>query len=123
VFDAKELSRKLSLLDADTLSILGGNRTSSGQQTRRGYARIRAVHNTVLTPTTSSAPARGNPIAFKVILEPLYLGFLPASVFPVVLFLFPVVSLALMAVPYIYDFMTAVARRGQVELRHGEKEE
>jgi hypothetical protein len=81
------------------------------------------VYNTVLTPTASSAPAQGNPIAFKVILEPLYLGFLPASVLPVVLFLFPVVSLAFLAVPHIYGFMAAVARRGQVELRNGEKEE
>jgi hypothetical protein len=124
VFSPEELSRKLSTVrGADASSVLQKNKIVYGDGSRRRYARIRVVHTAVLTPTVSSAAPQREPIAFKVILEHLYLGFLPASVLPVVLFLLPVISLAFLAVSHIYRHMTVVARRAQGELRQGVKGE
>lgn len=71
--------------------------------TRRRYARIRAINTGVLTPSplrpTGATNTSGSIVPFILILEPLYLGILPASVAPTIFFLIPVVALAVLAIP------------------------
>ena len=81
---------------------------SASPQTRLKYARIRLVDTGIRAPSSGSAP--NPPVPFIVRLEPLYLGILPASVLPVLLFLLPVVAFAaLVMAPRIHRYLAAVA--------------
>ena len=85
------------------------------QKTRRMYARIRAVNTGVRNPL-SQAPVIST-VPFALRLEPLYLGVVPASVVPVVLFLLPVVFITgYFMAPRIHGYMASVALDAKAEL-------
>ncbi|KAJ6623124.1 hypothetical protein B0H10DRAFT_1718127, partial [Mycena sp. CBHHK59/15] len=75
---------RLEILDPPAVAALLRLPPSTGAQTRRKYARIRAVDTGVLTPP--AAPRALNvTVAFVLTLEPLYLGVLPATLVPFLL--------------------------------------
>ncbi|TFY59394.1 hypothetical protein EVG20_g7808 [Dentipellis fragilis] len=88
---------------------------SSSTLTRRQYARIRLVDTGVRPPSPQPHPVPHVP--FIVRLEPLLLGFLPASVAPILAFLVPVVGAATMLLPYIQRRVENAARRAREEIR------
>ncbi|KAJ7103088.1 hypothetical protein B0H15DRAFT_810873 [Mycena belliarum] len=64
-------------------------------ETHTKYARIRAVDTGVRTPPFNITEEAA-PVAFVLVLEPLYGGVLPATVVPLLLFAVPVLALASM---------------------------
>ncbi|KAF8844149.1 hypothetical protein BDN67DRAFT_963247 [Paxillus ammoniavirescens] len=98
--------------------------------TRSKYARIRVVDTGVLTPgarpqvprTSSDAPANlavepePDSVPFIVILEPLYLGVLPASLLPTVCFLIPILLVAAMSVPFAIAYLDTFVRQVREDL-------
>ncbi|KAJ8472333.1 hypothetical protein ONZ51_g8584 [Trametes cubensis] len=62
--------------------------------TRKKFARIRVVHTGVFTPSPQNANRTVEPVPFIVLVEPLYLGVLPASLVPTLAFLLAVVVVA-----------------------------
>ncbi|KAF9225260.1 hypothetical protein BS17DRAFT_586992 [Gyrodon lividus] len=98
--------------------------------TRSKYARIRAVATGVLTPrarsrpqvprTSSDAPANLAvelvSVPFIVILEPLYLGLLPASLLLTVGFLIPILLVAAMSVPWVIAYLDTFVRQAREDL-------
>ncbi|KAI0041403.1 hypothetical protein FA95DRAFT_1611046 [Auriscalpium vulgare] len=82
--------------------------------TRRQYARIRLVDTGVRPPSAVASPS---PVPFIIIVEPLYLNVLPASVLPVVLFLLPLIGAAAMLVPVANRFLGEVATHATAELK------
>ncbi|KIJ06778.1 hypothetical protein PAXINDRAFT_177736 [Paxillus involutus ATCC 200175] len=98
--------------------------------TRSKYARIRVVNAGVLTPgarpqvprTSSDAPANlaveyePDSVPFIVILEPLYLGVLPASLLPTVCFLIPILLVAAMSVPFAIAYLDTFVRQAREDL-------
>ncbi|KIL00833.1 hypothetical protein PAXRUDRAFT_821293 [Paxillus rubicundulus Ve08.2h10] len=101
-----------------------------GPTTRSKYARIRVVDAGVLTPgtlphvprTSSDAPAilavehKLDSVPFIVILEPLYLGVLPASLLPTVCFLIPILLVAAMSVPFAIAYLDIFVRQAREDL-------
>ena len=86
----------------------GGN-TSERPHTRRHYARIRVVDTGVFPP--SYVDQHSPIVPFTLILEPLYLNAVPASVVPVLIFLFPVVAIAWIVIaPRVYRYLSNVAK-------------
>ncbi|KZT73439.1 hypothetical protein DAEQUDRAFT_808522 [Daedalea quercina L-15889] len=86
---------------------------------RRMYARIRVVDTGVRTPTAdeSHEHATPEPVPFIVMLEPLYLGVLPASVLPTVVFLALIVIVAAFGVvPSVQRYLCAVADEASKEI-------
>lgn len=82
--------------------------------TRRLYARIRAVTTGLRRPSPDQD--RIDPIQYILLLEPLYLGVLPASIVPILLFLVPVVLLAAFAVaPRVNRSIERVAAEARAE--------
>jgi hypothetical protein len=79
--------------------------TSKVKTTRRMYAHIRVVETDI---PASVFPQR---VTFRVILEPLIMGVLPASVQPTVLALVLVTSLAVLAVPWINRCLERLAQK------------
>ncbi|OCH93002.1 hypothetical protein OBBRIDRAFT_725683 [Obba rivulosa] len=93
--------------------------------TRRKVARIRLVDTGVRTPRNSSRleSAGSDPVPFIVLLEPLYLGVLPASVLPIVLFIAVVATVASVVVfPTVYHRLRTVAGQAQAELSRHKRE-
>jgi len=85
---------------------------------RRKYARIRLIDTGVLTPTRDMLPPRtAEAVPFNLILEPLYLGVLPASVLPIVLFLVPIIVLAGLMVPFINTYLEGIIRTARLETK------
>ncbi|OAX39225.1 hypothetical protein K503DRAFT_103161 [Rhizopogon vinicolor AM-OR11-026] len=87
--------------------------------TRLKYARIRAVDAGVLTPTPDLPPSAAQavePIPFILILEPLYLGILPASLLPTVCFLVPLLLAAALATPWIIGYLDHFVQQARQEL-------
>jgi hypothetical protein len=87
--------------------------------TRLKYARIRVVDIGVLTPTpdlSPSAPQAVEPIPFVLILEPLYLGILPASLLPTVCFLVPLLLGAALVTPWIISYLDHFVQQARQEL-------
>jgi hypothetical protein len=63
-------------------------------------------------------------VPFKLILEPLYLGLIPASVLPILFFLLPLMVLSSLAVPRIYAYLSSIADKARRELKkEGAKED
>lgn len=93
------------------------------QKSRRKYAYIRVVDETDTQPASSLLRKR---VAFRIILEPLIMGVLPASMLPTVLVLFLVVSIAILAVPRINGYLEGVAEKvrevGQAHTSNVKKE-
>ena len=78
------------------------------------YARIRLVDTGVRPPSETSVETKPTP--FNIILEPLYLGVLPASMLPVLLFLAPVLLFAsCFVVPRIHGYLRKVANDVRAE--------
>jgi len=77
--------------------------------TRRMFAHIRVVDETGIMSTTPQH------VTFHIILEPLIMGVLPASVQPTVLALVLVASLAALAVPWINRYFARLARNAMEE--------
>lgn len=85
---------------------------------RRMYAQVRLVNGGVRTPTFDSlATLYEDIVPFIVILEPLYLGVLPASVLPTVLLLTLVVACsALFVVPFTSRHVSTLAKQARAEI-------
>ncbi|KAI0694898.1 hypothetical protein BC835DRAFT_1274129 [Cytidiella melzeri] len=86
-------------------------------KTRRQYARILLVDTGTRVLSKANTTAEATP--FMIILEPLYLTVLPASVVPTLLFLMPLVLVAsLFVVPrvhrYLYDIAKEVRSEGML---------
>ncbi|EGN93767.1 hypothetical protein SERLA73DRAFT_172053 [Serpula lacrymans var. lacrymans S7.3] len=118
-----ESSRSLTDDHNDTTSIRSPHKSSAGSTTtRQKYARIRLTDTGVLSPSTYLSrsgglpPPVGDPISFILILEPLYMGVLPASVLPVLLFLVPVLVATALAVPFNSRYLEKHVSRARVEV-------
>ncbi|KII94249.1 hypothetical protein PLICRDRAFT_50230 [Plicaturopsis crispa FD-325 SS-3] len=115
VYSPEELWNRLNGSSVKTASQHGENAALGSSPTRRKYARIRAVDIGVLTPSSTPSPPVGR-VPFIILLEPLYLGILPASVLPTLLFLVPLALLAGLGVPWIYAYLERVADRAISEM-------
>lgn len=83
------------------------------------YARIRVVDVGVLIPTPDLPPSaiQAEPIPFILILEPLYLGILPASLLPSICFLVPLLLGAGLAASWIISYLDRFVQQARQELR------
>lgn len=81
------------------------------------YARLRLVDTGVRIPTLSADLQSTGLVPFNVILEPLLLNVLPATVLPTIVVLIPTIVVVTMALPYIFRYLTKVAAKAQGELR------
>ncbi|KZT27500.1 hypothetical protein NEOLEDRAFT_90272 [Neolentinus lepideus HHB14362 ss-1] len=82
--------------------------------TRMKFAHIILTH-TGIRPAThfdSSTKMTLEPVPFVIVLEPLYLGVIPASVTPILIFLIPLIGLASLAAGYVWAYLDTLA--GQV---------
>jgi hypothetical protein len=92
-------------------------------KTRTKYARIRLVDIGIRTPTAEykalllQGPINPTPVPFMIILEPLYLGILPATVVPSVGLLILVAVVAGLAVPRVNRYLQEVAVQVRQEIR------
>ncbi|TFK65449.1 hypothetical protein BDN72DRAFT_900677 [Pluteus cervinus] len=85
--------------------LLEAAEVEDNEPTYQMYARIRAVNNSIFTPgVTIPAEALTGEIPFILVLEPLYFGFLPASINGCIQFLFPIVFCVSLAIPRIIAF-------------------
>ncbi|KAF5368845.1 hypothetical protein D9758_002952 [Tetrapyrgos nigripes] len=87
------------------------NPSAPDRNTRTKYARIRLVDTGVRTPMQHSFPppptiAR---VPFMVIVEPLYLGVIPASVLPVGTVLAPLLAVLFFVVPRVNSYIEGLA--------------
>jgi hypothetical protein len=80
--------------------------TPEARTTRRMFAHIKVVDETGGISATTAAQH----VTFRVILEPLIMGVLPASVRPTVLAIVVVASLAALAVPWINRYLERLAQ-------------
>ena len=95
----------------DTRELMGNGVTV---KTRRQYARIRAVDTGVLPSTSSQRDPQ--PVPFILVLEPLYLGVLPASIVPVLGLLLPVILVAAFFIALrVHDHISQVAQDVEAE--------
>ncbi|KAJ8509226.1 hypothetical protein ONZ45_g8583 [Pleurotus djamor] len=78
--------------------------------TRTRYVRIRVVDTGVVTPKPgpTSSPLQAA-VPFTLILEPLYFGFLPASVTPILLLVLPVIASAFIIIPKLLVYFESLA--------------
>ncbi|KAI0327649.1 hypothetical protein GY45DRAFT_1372973 [Cubamyces sp. BRFM 1775] len=89
--------------------------------TRKKFARIRVVHSGVFTPSPGNANRTVEPIPFNVLVEPLYLGVLPASLIPTVAFLLVVVAVAgFVVLPRVNRALFAAAEEVKAEIAAAE---
>ncbi|CDO74839.1 hypothetical protein BN946_scf185022.g9 [Trametes cinnabarina] len=80
--------------------------------TRQRFARIRVIHGGVFTPSSTNVNGTIDAVPFIIAVEPLYLGVLPASLAPTVVFLVVLATVAGFVVyPRIYNYLFAVAER------------
>ncbi|KAH9947087.1 hypothetical protein B0H21DRAFT_363002 [Amylocystis lapponica] len=98
----------------------GGHAVASHSSgTRRQFARIRLVDTGVRTPSSATDVGESlpEPVPFIVLLEPLYLGVLPATVAPILLFLVLILSFtAVVVVPFINRYLSTVVHDARAEL-------
>ncbi|PCH34334.1 hypothetical protein WOLCODRAFT_87422 [Wolfiporia cocos MD-104 SS10] len=118
-----EVDSPVSLLSTSTAQDSG-----NGTTTRQMLARIRAVDTGVRTPSldvtinSHTLELLAEPVSFIVIVEPLYLNVLPASVLLIVLFLVPVIGVAAFIVaPFANDYLENIARQARAEIDVAEK--
>ena len=85
--------------------------------TRKKFARIRVVHSGVFTPSPQNANRTVEPVPFIALVEPLYLGVLPASLVPTLAFLFAVVTVAgTVVLPRVNRVVFAAAEQVKAEI-------
>ncbi|KAJ8472800.1 hypothetical protein ONZ45_g16525 [Pleurotus djamor] len=85
--------------------------------TRTRYARIRVVDTGVVTPKRQLPSPLPSVVPFTLILEPLYLGFLPASVMPTLLLMLPVAASAFIIVPRLLPWFESLAQDAMQETK------
>ncbi|KAJ7292848.1 hypothetical protein C8J57DRAFT_1490331 [Mycena rebaudengoi] len=114
----------IQVLDPLAVAALFHLPSASLTNTKRKYARIRAVDTGVRTPTAlppqNAPPPATNSI---LVLKPLYLGVLPASLTPFLLVALPVLALAACAVPRGNAYLEGYAARAIREIRRNLKAE
>jgi len=99
------------------------------EATRRKYARIRAVDTGVLTPkpgylsTTDAALPDSGLIPIIIVLEPLLLGAVPASLAPVIGFLAFLVACGIGATRVAWPYLSALAAQARRELSDSVQQE
>jgi len=103
----------LSAISSSQHSSSVGTNTYTRKETRsrRMYAHIRVVGEADGISTSEHTQH----IAFNIILEPLIMGVLPASVQPIVLTLVFVVSVAALIVPWINRYLERLADKARAE--------
>lgn len=69
--------------------------------------------------TIDDEQEKQNSVSFIVILEPLYLGVLPATLLPTVTFLIPIVLAAVLSVPYMIAHFEPFVRQTRGDLNTG----
>ncbi|KZT02029.1 uncharacterized protein LAESUDRAFT_738895 [Laetiporus sulphureus 93-53] len=85
-------------------------------KTKRTYARIRVIDTGFRTPTFGYQDSV-QPVPFMLKLEPLYLGVLPISVAPVLLFLMAAVAFATVVIlPPVNRYLSAIASKARAEI-------
>ncbi|KAI8981314.1 hypothetical protein BD414DRAFT_492297 [Trametes punicea] len=94
----------------------GNSCTSDARLIRQKFARIRLVHGGVFTPSLENRHRTIEPVPFIVVVEPLYLGFLPASLVPTLIFLSGLVMVTgYVVVPRVNKLLFAVAEEVRAE--------
>ncbi|KAH9885441.1 hypothetical protein C8Q73DRAFT_795858 [Cubamyces lactineus] len=89
----------------------------SAALTRKKFARIRVVHSGVFTPSPENVKRTVEPVPFIVLVEPLYLGVLPASLVPTLTFLLAVVAVAgFVVLPRVNGLLFSAAEQVKVEI-------
>jgi hypothetical protein len=103
---------------------------NTGGLTRNKYAHIRPVDTGVLTPLPDQSPNHHvvlpritRSVPFTLIVEPLYVGVLPASALPVLLFMIPITFLECLALPTIINCFEQLAHKARQEISGREKDE
>jgi len=107
-----------SEIEADA-SITKPRLSRNSTTTRLRYARIRVADAGVLTPTPDHPPSATRavePIPFVLVLEPLYLGILPASLLPTLCFFVPLLLGAAIATPWIIGYLDHFVQQARQEL-------
>ncbi|KAI0354756.1 hypothetical protein OH77DRAFT_489360 [Trametes cingulata] len=90
--------------------------------TRRKYARIRLISQAVFTPSPATRNRTVEPVPFMVIVEPLYLGVIPASLVPTLATLLALVAVtAFFVLPRIHAYLSAVADQVRSETASAEE--
>ncbi|KAG6820661.1 hypothetical protein H0H93_013512 [Arthromyces matolae] len=117
IFDAQDL---LAHLSQHRNHILNESRPPT-HRTRARYARIRAVDIGVLTPypgstSSGSTTSQPSPVPFILIVEPLYFGFLPPTVVPVLWYIVVVVIIACIGLPPLIKYLDGLASQARKEL-------
>ncbi|KAG5653906.1 hypothetical protein H0H81_009498 [Sphagnurus paluster] len=115
----------IKVYDSETLSAYLGINAQTMQppslqnHQRHRYARIRVVDTGVLTPGYQAAttqPAGPVPVPFVLALEPLYFGFLPPSIIPVLGYIVVAIIACCLALPKIYKHLESIALQAKQEL-------
>ncbi|KAJ7492170.1 hypothetical protein FB451DRAFT_519483 [Mycena latifolia] len=94
---------------------------SYGGRTSTKYGRIRALDTGVRTPPYNRTETE--PVEFVLVLEPLYLGMLPATVVPFLLMAAPVLALAGAVLPRVQTYIEGLVGEARSELAGKEKQE
>ncbi|KAI0652643.1 hypothetical protein C8Q79DRAFT_897465 [Trametes meyenii] len=93
------------------------SQVSDAPLTRKKFARIRLVDAGVLTPSPANEGRGVEPVPFIVTVEPLYLGVLPMSLLPTVVFLLIVAAAAgFVVLPRVNRYLFTVAEEVQAEI-------
>ena len=88
--------------------------------TRRLYARIRAVSTGLRRPSPNQD--RVDPVEFILLLEPLYLGAVPASVVPIIFFILVLVFIAwVLVAPFVNGYLEYIADQARAEIEERQK--
>ena len=88
--------------------------------TRRLYARIRAVSTGLRRPSPNQD--RVDPVEFILLLEPLYLGAVPASVVPIIFFILVLGFIAwVLVAPFVNGYLEYIADQARAEIEERQK--
>ncbi|KAG6817574.1 hypothetical protein H0H87_006951 [Tephrocybe sp. NHM501043] len=128
IFDPKSLSTHFGLPVPSTTLQESHSPPLVPKTSRLRYARIRLVDVGVPTPPPASHPAPTEPtppaqVVFIVALEPIYLGFLPPSVVPVLGYIACACLLAWIIVPKIIGCIEGIAVEARKELHANVKQD
>ncbi|KAJ7597884.1 hypothetical protein C8J56DRAFT_771609 [Mycena floridula] len=100
----------------DAAALLSESQTSTTSVSRIKYARIRAANAGVRPGSINDVDIEPVPVPFILTLEPLYFGFLPSSVLPILLFLLPLIAVSTFSVTYVQRRVQILALKAQKEI-------
>ncbi|KAJ7597782.1 hypothetical protein C8J56DRAFT_1041955 [Mycena floridula] len=107
----------LEVLNAeDVAALFSESQTSSTSFSRTKYARIRAVNTGVRPASTNDVENKPVPVPFILTLEPLYFGFLPSSVLPIIIFLLPIIVISALSVNYVQRHVQILAIKARKDI-------